>query len=683
MIDPGYAKGGEIVSKLAKLAALLKGAPSEIEHSVAPLAEETGKAFTPTGRAIPRDDEYERLQSLVTNQPTEAGHYQWAVVKPNGKVHGAPFDFKGSALRIADGLNESLPGHTVQALSVDAPEIARYVPRPDINANPFKKATAEDIDAMLSQGDKPQMAKGGEIFSKLRQLAEQLGDKTATVSNIADARNNRDLQGFHSQLMQNVRNRMDQKQDIIGSLNHQFRPGDIVGSQHEGFGPYRVLGLDATQYYPEDAAAIKAGQKPASIAERKQRPHIPAYLVEGPDGSRFTMAEWGMKGKFGGPRGIPTSEQTVLGNAPLTNEDASIFERNGARGLGEQMEHAESHDADARVMQDLTKPPPDKMAEGGEVEFDPIESARERAYGSSSPGSPGISGAIKDAINALRSYLLTPAQNQVAEDKRRAIDSQVEDHADGGTVEGPSTEHEQKAGLGKRFGMRVAEQAYGLDANGQPVLGGRAWTKTQGGTPMGILDEITAVPHSLLSLAHTTRSLDPLRKYFPDSQGLEDKLFESIDPQWSKDASDRLERLRAAMNSRFGIGEAHSIPEHMTDAAASLVSPIPMAKEGEQANLARRVLEMTTPLRPRTVKNFATDTAVLGGLGTGIDALTDRLSRLRAQAGSQGGGAPVDPANFSRDMGLSEDRPVSNSHQMVPMVTEHGDIYYGVDPETL
>jgi hypothetical protein len=435
--------------------------------------------FTPTGRAIPRDDEYERMQSLVTNQPTEAGTHQWAVVKPNGQVHGAPFDFKGSALRIADTLNKAAPGHTVQALSVDSPEIARYVPRPDLNANPFKKATAEEIDAMLLQGDKPQ------------------------------------------------------------------------------------------------------------------------------------------------------------------------------------------------------------MAEGGEVEFDPIESARERAYGSSSPGSPGISGAIKDAINALRSYLLTPAQNQVAEDKRRAIDSQVEDHADGGTVEGPSTEHEQKAGLGKRFGMRVAEQAYGLDANGQPVLGGRAWTKTQGGTPMGILDEITSVPHNLLSLAHTTRSLDPLRKYFPDSQGLEDKLFESIDPQWSKDASDRLERLRAAMNSRFGIGEAHSIPEHMTDAAASLVSPIPMAKEGEQANLARRVLEMTTPLRPRTVKNFATDTAVLGGLGTGIDALTDRLSHLRAQTGSPGGGAPVDPANFSRDMGLSEDRPVSNSHHMIPMVTEHGDIYYGVDPNTL
>jgi len=479
MIDPGYAKGGEIVSKLAKLAALLKGTPSEIGHSVAPLAEETGKAYTATGRSIPRDDQYERLQSLVTNQPTDAGAYQWAVKKPGGGIHGAPFDFKGSALRVADALNEGLPGHTVEALSIDNPAISRYAMRtPDPNASAFRKLDQSQIDQLLSQGETPKMAEGGS--------------------------------------------------------------------------------------------------------------------------------------------------------------------------------------------------------------FDPIESARERVRGSSSPGTPGISGAIKDAIAALRGYLLTPTQNQAAEDKRQYIDSQTEDHADGGTVEGPSTEHEQ-AGLGKRFGMRVAEQAYGLDENGQPALGGRAWTKTQGGTPMGLLDEITAAPHNILSLIKSVRGLDPARRnptYRGYQEGI-DSLIDKVDPQWSQDASDRLERLRSAMNQHFNIGEAHSLPEHMTDAAASLVTPIPMTKAGEEAGLLKRALEMVTPLRPRTVKNFATDTAVLGGLGTGIDALTQRLSHLRAQTGSPGGGTPVDPANFSRDMGLSEDRPISNSHQMIPMVTEHGDIYYGVDPETL
>ena len=479
MIEPGYAKGGDIVGKLAKLAKLLSSHETEVAAPVARASEETGKAFTPTGRQVPRDDEYERLQSLVTNQPTGGGAYQWNVIKPGGQPHGAPFDFKGSALQVANALNQKLPGHTVQALSVDNPAISRYAMRmPDPNAQAFRKLDQSQIDALLAKGDQ-------------------------------------------------------------------------------------------------------------------------------------------------------------------------------------------------------------ELAEGGEVEaFDPIDAARQRVYGSSSPGSPGVSGAIKDAIAALKSYLMGTTQNEVAEDKRQYVDSQVEGRADGGMVEGPSTEHE-KAGLGKRFGVRVMEQAYGLDANGHPALGGRAWTQGQGGTPMGLLDEITAVPHNLLSLAHTTRSLDPLRKYFPDSQGLEDKLFESIDPQWSKDASDRLERLRSAMNQRYDVGEAHSLPEHMTDAAASLVSPIPMAKAGSEANLGRRLLEMTTPLRPRTVKGFATDTAVLGGIGTGIDALTDRLSRLRGQTG-QGGGAPVDPASFSRDMGLQpEDRSITNSHQMIPMVTEHGDIYYGVDPETL
>jgi hypothetical protein len=475
------AKGGEITSKLAKLMQLLKSAPQE----AAPIARAaeppvSGKAFTPTGRSIPRDDEYERLQGLVTNQPTEAGQHQWAIVKPNGQVHGAPFDFKGSALRIANGLNESLPGHTVQALSVDSPELSRFVPRPDANANPFKKATAQEIDALLSQGDKPAMAEGGQVEA-----------------------------------------------------------------------------------------------------------------------------------------------------------------------------------------------------------FDPVASARQRV--SSSPGSPGISGAIKDAVNALRSYLMTSTQNDVSEDKRQYINSQ-EGHADGGTIEGPSTEHEAKAGLGKRFGVRLMEQAYGLDASGKPALGGRAWTKGQGGTPAGILDEITAAPHNLLSMVKSIRGLDPARRD-PGYRGIQeniDSAIDRVDPQWSRDASDRLEQLRAGMNKQFGVGEAHSLPEHMTDAAASLVTPVPMTKAGESAGLIKRLLEMTTPLRPRTLKNFATDTAGLGVVGTGLDALTERLAKLHAQAGSQGGGASVDPSHFSQDMGLQpEEHEVHNSHEMVPMVTEHGDIYYGVPPETL
>lgn len=327
---------------------------------------------------------------------------------------------------------------------------------------------------------------------------------------------------------------------------------------------------------------------------------------------------------------------------------------------------------------------PPAMAEGGEVDqpFDPVSHARERVYPSSSPGSPGVSGAIKDAIEALQSYL-TAGHAEIAEDRDQQIMRQAEDHADGGTVEGPSTEHE-RAGLGKRFGVRVMEQAYGLDDKGEPAFGGRAWTKGQSGTPLGILDEITAAPHNLLSLLKTTRGLDPLRKRL-GNPGLEDSLIDSIDPQWSQAAALRLDALRSAMNEKFNVGEAHSIPEHMTDAAASLVSPVPMTKAGEAAGPLKRLLEMTIPARPRTLRTFGTDTALLGGVTTGLDALTDRLSRLRAQANA-GSGQPVDPRDFSQAMGVQPEesaQDIHNSHAMIPMVGEHGDIYYGVPPETL
>lgn len=322
------------------------------------------------------------------------------------------------------------------------------------------------------------------------------------------------------------------------------------------------------------------------------------------------------------------------------------------------------------------------MAEGGS--FDPVSTAAERVRGSSSPGSPGVSGAIKDAVDALKSWL-AGTRGEMQADREKFEDRYVnaEDHAEGGTT-GVSTDHE--AGLGKRFITRVKEQAYGLDANGQPVLGGRAWTSTQGGTPMGFLDEVASVPHSLISLARTTRGLADrgFARHMPGYQDASDRFFDAIDPQWSQDASGRLDQLRQAMNKANGVGDAHTLPEHLTDAAASLVSPIPALGDAKAAGAAGRLLEMTTPLRPRNLRNFATDTALMGGANAGIDALTQRLASLHAQAQPQGGGTPVDPSRFSQDMGVNPgpQQNIHNNHQMVPLVDEHGNIVYGVDPNT-
>ena|ERR1700761_242451 len=363
-----YGGGGSVVGKLMRL---LKAAPEE-EAVVARSAEPVADTYTATGRAIPRDDEYERLQSLVTNQPTEAGNYQWAVVKPNGDVHGAPFDFKGSALRVANSLNQATPGHTVQALSVDAPEISRFVPQaPDLNANPLKKATPQEIDQLLTNS--PQMAEGGEV---------------------------------------------------------------------------------------DDNSLSK----------------ISAFLK-----------------RYGGP-------------------------------------------------------------------------------------------------------------------------------------------HAQRLGVG------IAKQFYGLDAQGNPTLGGQAWTSSQHGTPPAILDQFASIPASLIPIAN---AINPESRMPADIQAMDRASGTSgiPTPQWSLDAAARLAQLERRVAATTGVSPAQTLPEHLEDAAAMLATPLPAAKVAKEAPALQRALEMLTPVRPPTIARYAGDTAVLGSSTAALDALAKRLTAAKPASAD-----PVDPA---------------------------------------
>lgn len=318
---------------------------------------------------------------------------------------------------------------------------------------------------------------------------------------------------------------------------------------------------------------------------------------------------------------------------------------------------------------------PNEYDEGGPVEpFDPIQAAIDRVHGSSSPyvrpgdipdvhgtsspSSPGVSGAIKDAISALQG-LVNQGRQQFADESQELRLKQIDEQsqAEGGSV----VDGRHDRGLGNRFITRVKEQAYGLDASGKPALGGRAWLPGQGGTPMGLLDEIFAAPHNLIQLYNTLQGPAPKDTYDSHTIGVDENGYWKS-PQWSQDASNRLDQLRAAMNKQEGVSEAHTLPEHLTDAAASLVSPIPMTKAGREASIAKRLLEMTTPLRPRTVKDFVTDTALLGGIGYGADSAADRLEKLRAQQANpplDPNALPTkDPATFSSSMGLT---PVEGS----------------------
>jgi hypothetical protein len=208
--------------------------------------------------------------------------------------------------------------------------------------------------------------------------------------------------------------------------------------------------------------------------------------------------------------------------------------------------------------------------------------------------------------------------------------------ADGGSVDDSSLKW--LADAARKFGVSsmapdrarvatgIAKQFYGLDSNGQPKLGGEAWTSSQHGTPPAILDELSAIPGGVVSLLNTINGKGPAGTSQMQS------------PKWSTDASDRLDKLDQKVKQTTGVGDAQTLPEHIEDAAGMLATPIPASKVAEEAPMLQRALEYFTPVRPPSLARYATDSTALGGASAGLDALASRLAAKRAA-----GASPVDP----------------------------------------
>lgn len=135
-----------------------------------------------------------------------------------------------------------------------------------------------------------------------------------------------------------------------------------------------------------------------------------------------------------------------------------------------------------------------------------------------------------------------------------------------------------------RVATNLASLFYGLDDKGQPALGGRAWTATQGGTPMGALDAITATPHNLVQLGAL------LDKYLPGQSN--PKFWESIDPQWSAEAAARLAQLKQKMQQSAGLKDDGSLTTAALDAVSdpSMVAPLGIARIASEGSAARNLL---------------------------------------------------------------------------------------------
>jgi hypothetical protein len=315
-------------------------------------------------------------------------------------------------------------------------------------------------------------------------------------------------------------------------------------------------------------------------------------------------------------------------------------------------------------------------AEGGEV-----------PRGSSSPGSLGVSGAVRDAWAALKNYLIDSPAREIQADRERAENSIIDDtntaarparaasqtdyagggrveliekigqyldqlaheravrvaaagerlpkppliqapegpqapavappatpgpnevsplqpgfltqpqaHADGGSVDDTQSSIRRLADAARRLGFsseaeprarvatNLASLAYGLDAQGQPALGGRAWTPSQGGTPAGVLDALTATPHNLVRFGAL------VDKYLPGKSN--PQFWDSIDPTWSKDAADRLGQLRQRLQQAAGVAPAQSIGDTITDIVTdpSMIAPMGAAKLAPEASALRRLV---------------------------------------------------------------------------------------------
>lgn len=175
---------------------------------------------------------------------------------------------------------------------------------------------------------------------------------------------------------------------------------------------------------------------------------------------------------------------------------------------------------------------------------------------------------------------------------------------------GPESLAEDRA----RLATGVAKQFYGLDEQGDPVLGGHAWLSSQHGTPPRILDELTSIPGNVVDLVKALNGPGPKGTESPN------------DLQWSHDAARRLDALDRRVKEVTGVGDAHTLPEHIEDAAGMLATPIPAARVAKEAPMLQRALEYFTPVRPPTLSRYATDSAALGSVSTGLDKLANLVA---------------------------------------------------------
>jgi hypothetical protein len=310
------------------------------------------------------------------------------------------------------------------------------------------------------------------------------------------------------------------------------------------------------------------------------------------------------------PRRELQSQREQLENAIVDDTThGRVTSPSGDYAAGGTVPGAEDLQAIERQLSDLvaTHEAPAQYGDGGQVVLHPKQPLPDALARLAAIPSAGADPAAQDAyLNRARVSVGDPLASLMR--VRAILDAQPTSpqtpaaHADGGSVDdsdssvhkladaarafhaAPESPTDPYAERRARVAANLASLVYGLDAQGRPALGGRAWTSTQGGTPAGVLDALTAVPHNLVQLGKT------IDKYLPGQSN--PTFWDSIDPSWSSDATRRLSQLRQRMQQSAGVAPAQSFGDEVTDIVTdpAMLAPMGAAKATDKAGALRRLL---------------------------------------------------------------------------------------------
>lgn len=209
-------------------------------------------------------------------------------------------------------------------------------------------------------------------------------------------------------------------------------------------------------------------------------------------------------------------------------------------------------------------------ARGGSI-FDPVSAAMERLHALQPPTQEFAEGGdVEEPSPEGAAEFNAHSSLRTLADAARRLDN----------PSGTDPNAENRA----RATGNVASLLYGLDRQGNPAFGGRAWTSEQGGTPMGLLDVATALPHNAIGLAKL------VDKFFPGKSN--PQFWDNLDPQWSQDAATRLAKLRQRVQQTTGVGAAQNLPSTAVDMLTDLAIPGALGKLAPEGAALRKLLPM-------------------------------------------------------------------------------------------